>query len=551
MFKVNGEPVAKITEDGRLYCKNITMGGVSIVDLINSINDNIEIIGDDFVTHTELQNGTYELNVSSIITNTATVNTINGCVIAASTETLPCIPYIKTDKVIELGDTVDLHYNASDDYTVRLNATQNGCLRISNSKNAIDAFDLFSTSNDRVEFHLGKSNNTDDCAVFQYNVVPKTLGFGFFDKNNLLVLDTNGAINGAVIAPTDSSVTPTSSFIPVVKSGDSAMSIGKRLDFHDVLGDSLDYRVRLEAMSDGALRLYNYNASNHPLQIISNNSQSVQVQFGRNPSENYMGIIQFNYASNNGSTIGLGTWGHNNVVTIDQSGTITANGGVSATGNISTSGTLTASSDASIGGDLQVNGDISTLNDVAITGDETVGGDLSVSGAFGAGSLTNPMKTVLLQLMYPVGSVYMSATSHDNPNTIFGVVIGTWIEITTDRFLLSSDSTKTLGEQGGSLTHNHTTANHKLTKNEMPFHNHAIFCAETNYLQGNHQKVLSSDTYGGFGEWLYTTNYVVGEDKPQPFIGAEGGSQPHNHGNTGDASVMPPYYRVHAWYRSA
>jgi len=37
--------------------------------------------------------------------------------------------------------------------------------------------------------------------------------------------------------------------------------------------------------------------------------------------------------------------------------------------------------------------------------------------------------------------------------------------------------------QSGSNTHNHTTANHTLTKDEMPSHNHAIYCAETNYLQ--------------------------------------------------------------------
>ena len=32
----------------------------------------------------------------------------------------------------------------------------------------------------------------------------------------------------------------------------------------------------------------------------------------------------------------------------------------------------------------------------------------------------------------------------------------------------------------------------------MPRHNHAIYCVETNYLQGNQQKILSFETYEAY-----------------------------------------------------
>ena len=68
--------------------------------------------------------------------------------------------------------------------------------------------------------------------------------------------------------------------------------------------------------------------------------------------------------------------------------------------------------------------------------------------------------------------------------------------------------TSTLEETSSTLTssgsniHNYTTAIYTLTKNEKPSHIHAIICAETSYKQGNSQKILSSDTYWGYGEWL-------------------------------------------------
>jgi len=57
----------------------------------------------------------------------------------------------------------------------------------------------------------------------------------------------------------------------------------------------------------------------------------------------------------------------------------------------------------------------------------------------------------LLNLIYPVGSIYISA-NNASPSTFLG---GTWSRI-QDRFLLASGSAYSAGATGGSATHYHT-----------------------------------------------------------------------------------------------
>lgn len=69
-------------------------------------------------------------------------------------------------------------------------------------------------------------------------------------------------------------------------------------------------------------------------------------------------------------------------------------------------------------------------------------------------------RNALLDLTYPVGSVYLS-TASTSPATLFG---GTWERI-QGRFLLAASSAYAAGSTGGE-------ASHTLTANEMPSHNH-------------------------------------------------------------------------------
>lgn len=78
------------------------------------------------------------------------------------------------------------------------------------------------------------------------------------------------------------------------------------------------------------------------------------------------------------------------------------------------------------------------------------------------------INTLLQTVIYPVGSVYISATSTTNPNTILG--FGTWTAV-AGRALVGYDVTQSefdsLLEEGGSKTHT-------LTISEMPEHSHTF-----------------------------------------------------------------------------
>ena len=69
-------------------------------------------------------------------------------------------------------------------------------------------------------------------------------------------------------------------------------------------------------------------------------------------------------------------------------------------------------------------------------------------------------RQALVDLIYPVGAIYMSMNSTE-PSTLFG---GTWEQI-EGKFLLGCDSTYTAGSTGGEATHT-------LVQSEMPAHTH-------------------------------------------------------------------------------
>ena len=85
-----------------------------------------------------------------------------------------------------------------------------------------------------------------------------------------------------------------------------------------------------------------------------------------------------------------------------------------------------------------------------------------------------------------------------------------------------------IGKLLGQKTHAHTTGNHTLTVEEIPKHNHPVT------LEGDNTSGYSWAIYS----WSTTENYrkYGGED----LAAYAGGSQPHNHGDTGEASNFQP-----------
>lgn len=125
----------------------------------------------------------------------------------------------------------------------------------------------------------------------------------------------------------------------------------------------------------------------------------------------------------------------------------------------------------------------------------------------------------LIDLIYPVGSIYMSA-NNVSPANLFG---GTWEQI-KDKFLLSAGDTYNAGDEGGEATHT-------LTINEMPSHRHTIH-GRTDRYQGRETAFRETYGYNESGEM---------DNNVDTF--ATGGGQAHNN--------MPPYLAVYMWKRIA
>lgn len=128
----------------------------------------------------------------------------------------------------------------------------------------------------------------------------------------------------------------------------------------------------------------------------------------------------------------------------------------------------------------------------------------------------------LADILYPVGSIYMSV-NNVNPSSLIG---GTWKQI-KDCFLLACGDTYSNGSTGGEATHT-------LTIDEIPAHKHTLY-ANADYRADDGSGYWGLDNIEG---WAYG-----GEHNATNGCGTRdvGGGQPHNN--------MPPYLAVYCWYR--
>lgn len=160
--------------------------------------------------------------------------------------------------------------------------------------------------------------------------------------------------------------------------------------------------------------------------------------------------------------------------------------------------------------------------------------DVQVDGALQVGGKT------LLDMVYPVGSIYLSVSGTD-PQTLFG---GTWARL-EDVFLLAAGAEHAAGSTGGEEMHT-------LTVGEMPSHgnhlmqgrmyqeladnasNDSSYRSNTLYL-GKNVFASTGNINRGWKDWNGGEMYPAGTLK--------GGGDPHNN--------MPPYLAVYTWKRTA
>lgn len=132
------------------------------------------------------------------------------------------------------------------------------------------------------------------------------------------------------------------------------------------------------------------------------------------------------------------------------------------------------------------------------------------------------LSTLILEAVYPVGSIYISVNS-TSPQTLFG---GTW-EAIQGKFLLGSSSTHKAGSIGGE-------ENHTLTVGEMPKHTHLMY----------------SGNSGGPEQWKPDEGSYLVDSVTQnkttwwASLGMNYAGSGASHNN------MPPYLAVYMWKRT-
>lgn len=145
----------------------------------------------------------------------------------------------------------------------------------------------------------------------------------------------------------------------------------------------------------------------------------------------------------------------------------------------------------------------------------------------------------LADLMYPVGSIYLSANAA-SPQTLFG---GEWKRL-EGRFLIGAGSEYAAGSTGGE-------ARHTLTVDEIPNHEHWV------RQRGNTSRAYTQDCYApGGSEDPYSSiiRADMSGDYAKPSVSwggqlvageviSDDHNQPHNN--------LPPYLAVYMWQRTA
>lgn len=141
--------------------------------------------------------------------------------------------------------------------------------------------------------------------------------------------------------------------------------------------------------------------------------------------------------------------------------------------------------------------------------------------------------TTIIDLIYPVGSIYMSLASSADPATLFPGT--TWSRI-EGRFLLGYGGNYTsLGNTGGESAHT-------LTVNEMPAHGHSV------HIDYNDNNTTNRSVVG----WYGTTNPggSVGVKTSPNYYAQNSRITIEDTGGGAEHNNMPPYVIVHMWHRT-
>ena len=163
---------------------------------------------------------------------------------------------------------------------------------------------------------------------------------------------------------------------------------------------------------------------------------------------------------------------------------------------------------------------------------------------------TTAFVTAALQALYPVGSIYINASSSTNPATLLG--FGTWASVGDGKVLVNQDTADTafdtLGETGGSkdaIVVSHTHSFSATTSGQSADHTHV----------GGNTTEFGTGTVSASG---YSSNSGV-NSLGKTYV-SSGTSNDHTHsvsgttgstGSSGTNANLQPYVVVKMWKRTA
>lgn len=143
-----------------------------------------------------------------------------------------------------------------------------------------------------------------------------------------------------------------------------------------------------------------------------------------------------------------------------------------------------------------------------------------------------------LQALYPVGSIYINATSSTNPGTLLG--FGTWTAFGAGRVMVGLDSGNaafdTAEETGGSADAIVVSHTHTATVTDSG-HTHSYAGANTNYNNGGGDQSYGSTSSGNNRTTASSTTGITVANSTT--------------GSSGTNANLQPYIVVRMWKRTA
>lgn len=181
---------------------------------------------------------------------------------------------------------------------------------------------------------------------------------------------------------------------------------------------------------------------------------------------------------------------------------------------------------------------------------------------------TTAFVTAALQAVYPVGSIYINATSSTNPGTLLG--FGTWEAFGAGRVMVGLNGSDadfdTAEETGGSKTSTSsgtisgTVGGTALTEAQMPKHYHAMLGPNSIDTVPNGSNTNVGMSYSGGTDddpvFRYNTYSVGGNAASGGTTEGSASGDSHTHSFSGTfsgstQSTVQPYIVVRMWKRTA